>query len=90
MLYSNRSGALAASGSFSAALSDAERCIALDPTWGKGYTRKAAALHGLKRYLVAVQAYDEALEREPEGSGREALLVGRRQSSFGLMIEDLA
>ena len=84
VLYSNRSGALAASGSYTAALSDAERCVALEPKWAKGHTRKAASLHGLKRYLGAVQAYEEALVYEP---GAEALLLGRRQSSFSLAIE---
>ena len=85
VLYSNRSGALAASGSYEVALADAERCIALEPQWAKGHTRKAASLHGLKRYLAAVQAYDEALKFEP---GAEALLLGRRQSSFALAIEE--
>ena len=59
-------------------------CVALEPKWAKGHTRKAASLHGLKRYLGAVQAYEEALVYEP---GAEALLLGRRQSSFSLAIE---
>ena len=55
VLLSNRSGALAASGSYEAALDDAERCIALEPTWAKGHTRKASSLHGLGRFMAAVQ-----------------------------------
>ena len=85
VLYSNRSGALAASGSFASALSDAERCIALEPKWAKGHMRKATCLHGLKRYLAAVQAYEDALTFEP---GAEAVILGRRQSSFALMMEE--
>ena len=52
--------------------------VALEPSWAKGHTRRAAALHGLRRYLHAVHAYDEALAREPHAA---ALLLGRRQSS---------
>ena len=78
-------GALAASGSYEAALSDAERCIELEPSWAKGHQRKAAALHGLRRYLLAVQAYDEALKYE---ASAEVLLLGRRQSSFALALEE--
>ena len=57
------------------------RCVRLEPTWAKGHTRKAAALHGLGRYVEAVNAYDDALKYEPMA---EALLIGRRQSSFAL------
>jgi len=85
VLYSNRSGALAAAGSYEVALTDAERCIALEPQWAKGHTRKAASLHGLKRYMAAIHAYDEALKYEP---GAPALLLGRRQSSFALATEE--
>ena len=85
ILYSNRSGALAASGSYEAALADAERCVALQPEWAKGHTRKASSLHGLKRYMQAIQSYEEALKQTPED---EALLVGRRQASFALAIEE--
>ena len=56
ILYSNRSGALAASASFDAALADADRCVSLRPDWAKGHTRRASALHGMRRFLEAVQA----------------------------------
>ena len=83
-LYSNHSGALAASASFDAALADADRCVSLRPDWAKGHTRRASALHGMRRYLAAVQAYDDALRYEP---GSEILLTARRQSSFALAVE---
>ena len=66
------------------ALADAERCVSLRPEWAKGYTRKAAALHGLRRYVAAIDAYEAALEFEPASEG---LTAGRRQSSFALAIE---
>ena len=50
VLFSNRSGALTAAGSYDAALADADRCIALEPAWAKGHTRKASSLHGLRRW----------------------------------------
>merc|ERR1712070_837316 len=74
VLYSNRSGALA----------DAERCVALSADWCKGHTRKASALHGLKRYLDAIISYDLAIKYE---ENNEALYLGRRQSSFALAME---
>ena len=49
--------------------------------------RTAAALHGLRRYMAAIRAYDEALRLEGEGPGAEPLLLGRRQASFALAIE---
>ena len=85
ILYSNRSGALAASGSYMQALADAERCVELQPEWAKGHTRKASSLHGLKRYMQAIQSYEDALKQTPDD---EALLVGRRQASFALAIEE--
>ncbi len=88
VLFSNRSGALAALGVYEQALADADRCVSLRPDWAKGHTRKAAALHGLKRYMAAIEAYEAALVHEPDdSSAREALIAGRRQSSFALAIE---
>jgi len=84
VLFSNRSGALAAIGNYPQALVDADRAVAIRPDWAKGYTRKASSLHGLKRFLAAVEAYEEALELEPTN---ETLIKGRRQSSFALAIE---
>ena len=38
--------------------SRAAQCIRLNQTWSKGYGRKGAALHALKRYDDAVAAYE--------------------------------
>ena len=71
-------------GSYEAALTDADRCVSMRPEWAKGHTRRASALHGLRRHMDAIAAYDEALRLEPAD---EQLLLGRRQASFALAIE---
>jgi len=84
VLFSNRSGALTALGAYDRALADADRCVELRPDWPKGHARRAAALHGLRRFRDAVHAYDRALGLEPTD---EVLVAARRQSSFALAIE---
>ena len=66
------------------ALADANRAIELRPDWPKGHARRAAALHGLKKFLEAIRAYDAALALDPSD---EVLVSARRQSSFALAIE---
>ena len=77
VLYSNRSASYASLKDFDKALSDAEKTVELNPTWGKGYGRKGAALHGqgdlgtsppedMNQCVVgAKDAYEEALKVEP-------------------------
>ena len=64
VLYSNRSAAPRGT-DFDAALTDAERTVAMKPDWPKGYSRKGAALHGLRRYDDAVDAYEAGLKLDP-------------------------
>lgn len=59
--FSNRSAAHLSKGDAPAALADAEACIAANTTWPKGYSRKGAALHALRRYEDAEQAYQAGL-----------------------------
>jgi len=47
VLYSNRSGSYASLKNFDKALEDANKTVELNPSWGKGYSRKGTALHGL-------------------------------------------
>ena len=74
MLYSNRSAARLGRGLHAKALEDAERCIELNATWPKGYGRKGAALHAMKRYDDAIAAYDAGLQVD---AGNAALTAGK-------------
>lgn len=73
VLFSNRSAAKAGKKSWSAALEDAEQCVTINPTWGKGYIRKGAALHGVRRYDEAIAAYEKGLEYEDSPALRKGL-----------------
>ena len=63
--YSNRAAAYMSKGEPAKALGDAEMCIKLNPTWAKGYSRKGAALHALKKYDEADAAYQAGLAVAP-------------------------
>jgi len=65
VLFSNRSAAYAKLGQFKDALLDANKCIELDATWPKGYSRRGAAYMGLKSWGAALGAFEEGLKLEP-------------------------
>lgn len=69
VFFSNRSAAYLSKGDASNALSDAERCVKLNPSWAKGYSRKGAALHSLRQYDDAVAVYNEGLAIAPNDEG---------------------
>ncbi|KAG8218324.1 activator of Hsp70 and Hsp90 chaperone [Butyriboletus roseoflavus] len=73
VLYSNRSAANAGKKLWSAALEDAEKCVTLSPSWGKGYARKGAALHGARRYDEAIAAYEKGIQFEDNPALRKGL-----------------
>lgn len=68
VLFSNRSAAHAKAGNYAAALEDAEKTVAINPGWAKGYSRKGSALAYLGRYQDAASAYEEGLEKEPDNA----------------------
>ena len=67
--YSNRSAAYLKMGNATNALEDAEACIGLNPAFPKGYSRKGAALHALKRYNDSIEAYELGLSKFPGDAG---------------------
>jgi tetratricopeptide (TPR) repeat protein len=71
VLYSNRSAAYLQSTLLSgpsSALKDAQKAIALKPSWFKGYLRKADALFAVGKFVEAVNAYNECLKLNPDCS----------------------
>mmetsp|Transcript_66277 Transcript_66277/g.158551 ORF Transcript_66277/g.158551 Transcript_66277/m.158551 type:complete len:425 (-) Transcript_66277:21-1295(-) len=66
LCYSNRSAAyLKLGNSAQEALADAQRCVELQPDWGKGYNRLASALQELKRWDEAAEACRKGMEVAP-------------------------
>lgn len=66
VFFSNRSAAYLKKGDAHNALEDANSCIGLNPAFTKGYSRKGAALHALKRYNDSMAAYEEGLGKFPD------------------------
>ncbi|GMF58498.1 unnamed protein product [Phytophthora fragariaefolia] len=78
LLLGNRSAAFHQLGDFPAALQDAERAIALAPSWPKAHLRKAAACESLQRWDEAVQAYEQVLALEQDETSTEAKKAAAR------------
>ncbi|GMH34298.1 hypothetical protein BSKO_02132 [Bryopsis sp. KO-2023] len=64
--FSNRSASHAQMKNFDLSLRDAQSVIRLKPNWLKGWARLAAAHFGLEEFPQAKEAYQKALEIEPE------------------------
>ena len=64
--YSNRSACYTKLAAWAEGLKDAEKCLELEPTFSKGYSRKGAVLFFMKDYDKAMQAYQQGLELDPE------------------------
>lgn len=63
--YSNRAACYTKLGALPEGLKDAEKCIELDPTFAKGYTRKGAVQFFMKEYEKAMETYQEGLKHDP-------------------------
>ena len=65
-LFSNRSAALCGKERYTDALNDADWAVRQQPQWAKGHSRRANALHALRRLDEARGAYEKALELDPK------------------------
>lgn len=74
--YSNRAACYIKLGAMPEALKDAEKCIELDPTFVKGYTRKGAVQFFMKEHDKALETYQEGLKHDPNN---QELLDGVRR-----------
>lgn len=74
--YSNRAACYTKLGAMPEGLKDAEKCIELDPTFSKGYTRKGAVQFFMKEYEKALETYQEGLKHDPKN---QELLDGVRR-----------
>ncbi|CAD8153472.1 unnamed protein product [Paramecium octaurelia] len=68
ILYSNRSGSYASLSKYQEALTDADKCISINPNFAKGYQRKGLALHYLGEFEKAIEAYQQGLAKDPSNS----------------------
>lgn len=73
--YSNRAACYTKLGAMPEGLKDAEKCIELDPTFTKGYTRKGAVQFFMKEYEKALETYQEGLKHD---ANNQELLEGVR------------
>ncbi|XP_075099617.1 hsp70-Hsp90 organizing protein 3-like [Nicotiana tabacum] len=64
--YSNRAACYTKLAALPEGLKDAEKCIELDPTFVKGYTRKGAVQFFMKEYEKAMETYQEGLKHDPQ------------------------
>ncbi|KAK9838651.1 hypothetical protein WJX74_000655 [Apatococcus lobatus] len=67
-LYSNRAACYTKLGAWNEGLKDAEECIRLNPSFGKGYSRKGHLQFFMKEYDKATITYKLGLEKEPDNA----------------------
>lgn len=68
VFFSNRSASYASLHRYSEALADAIRCVEINPSFAKGYSRKGAAYYGLGKLDEALQAYQAGLKVDPSNA----------------------
>eukprot|EP01084_Bolivina_argentea_P273469 465847_1 len=65
LYYSNRSAAYEKNKQYEHALTDAEKCMELNPQWSKGYWRAGTALLKLGKRKQARQIFQKGLDMDP-------------------------
>merc|ERR1711988_26931 len=85
--YSNRAACYQKLMEWQLALKDADTCVGMDPSFIKGWSRKAGIHFFLKEYHKAMDAYNEILKHEPENeeakSGLDMVIAKINESSQG-------
>lgn len=84
LLGTLRSAAYLSIGDSAAALADGEAAISAKADWAKGYSRKGAALHAMKKYDEAEAAYAAGLVAVPGDASLEAALKEVRVCEGGV------
>ncbi|XP_049369790.1 hsp70-Hsp90 organizing protein 3-like [Solanum verrucosum] len=74
--YSNRAACYTKLGALPEGLKDAEKCIELDATFAKGYTRNGAVQFFMKEFEKAMETYQAGLTYDPQN---QELLDGVRR-----------
>jgi len=70
--YSNRAACYQKLMEWQLALKDAEKCVEMEPSFVKGWSRKASIHVYLKEFHKALDAYNEILKIEPENEEAKA------------------
>jgi small glutamine-rich tetratricopeptide repeat-containing protein alpha len=77
--YSNRAAAFCYLECYHDAEMDAIQAIQLVPTYGKAYARLGLSRFLLKNYTGAIQAYETALQYDPNNSASQSYLTKAQQ-----------
>lgn len=75
-LYSNRAACSLEMEMLEDALIDADKCISLKPSWGRGYLRKSLVLLEMEDVPEANKVIEEGLQCDPDDEGLLALKNG--------------
>lgn len=67
-LYSNRAACYIKLGAMPEAEKDADKCIELCPSFGKGYSRKGHVQYLMKEYNKAINTYQAGLKHDPDSA----------------------
>ncbi|BFU18651.1 protein phosphatase, putative [Entamoeba histolytica HM-1:IMSS-B] len=92
--YSNRAICYIKLECYKAAISDAERCVEIDPNFVKGYYRQASAFAALGQLQEAISACEKAKKLSPKDGMINSMLKGlkekRREQLFfeAISVED--
>jgi stress-induced-phosphoprotein 1 len=82
-LFSNRAACYTKLGAWQDGIKDADECIALNPDFSKGYSRKGHLQYFMKEYNKAMETYEKGLSKDPdngelkEGLGRCVQAINR-------------